>query len=425
MSDILIEANNICKIYDQDILLKRGTNFYALNNVNFILERGDFIAIMGPSGSGKSTLLNCLSSLDSITKGVILLKGKNMGSYSNEELSDFRYKQMGFIFQNHNLISTLSIFDNIASTLYLGGVPTKEIYARVLELAKQLNIEDILKKRPNECSGGQRQRAAICRAIVNKPEILICDEPTGNLDSKNSHEFLNMLVELNKQGTSIVLVTHDSMISSYAKKLMYLRDGQVHHIVTRKDNTQQVFFQQINAITNKDSLINLFGDASSDQQIPVEENELVENVDRNQEGSKYTVYAIFNDDPEELKKMKFNPTLTCNQEYCNYDRTQDKIYMKDIKKIEIKLFSKLKMMMIAEYHFYVSLKIHTEDGVYEYHLLNENNLTDFFSIFINAGIEIDDPMELIELFKKHSGDFNRLRFLQSRRKEYVKKYGME
>ncbi|WP_249029709.1 ABC transporter ATP-binding protein [Tannockella kyphosi] len=421
MSDILIEVSNVSKIYDQDILLKRGTNFYALNNVNFVLERGDFIAIMGPSGSGKSTLLNCMSSLDAITKGTIELKGKNLGAYSNQELSDFRYHDLGFIFQNHNLISTLSIFDNIASTLYLGGQDSKDIYKRVLEIAEQLDIMEILKKKPNECSGGQRQRAAIARGLINNPDILICDEPTGNLDSKNSHEFLKLLTDLNEKGTSIVLVTHDSMIASYAKKLVYLRDGQVHHIVERKDSSQDVFFQQINSITNKDSLVHLFGKS---EEVELR-SDLVTDVSVHGEGSRYDVYAIFNENPEELEKMKFQPCLQCNHEVFEYVRTGEKIYVKDIKKVELFMISKLVMMMIAEYHFYVLVKIHTESTVYDYRFLNENNLTEFFQILLDNNIEIDDPMELIDLFKKNSGDFRRLRYLQSKRKVFVDTYGMK
>ena len=209
MSDILITANNISKIYDQDILLKRGANFYALRNVDFILEEGDFISVMGPSGSGKSTLLNCLSTLDEVSSGAVKIFNRFVGEMNDAELSDYRNRYLGFIFQNHNLVPSLSVFDNIATPLILNEVSPQEIKERVNEIGERLNISHTLYKKPNECSGGERQRVAIARAIVTKPKIVVCDEPTGNLDSKNSHEVLEILRELNQQGTSIILVTHD------------------------------------------------------------------------------------------------------------------------------------------------------------------------------------------------------------------------
>lgn len=260
MSNILIEANNLAKIYDQDLYLKRGINFYAMHNVSLLVESGDFIAIMGPSGSGKSTLLNCISSLDKVTSGSIKLLGKEVSTMKENELSDFRRKYLGFIFQNHNLISSLSIYDNIASPLILNNYSITEIDNRIKEIAKQLKIEDILYKKPSECSGGQRQRAAIARAMVTKPKILICDEPTGNLDSENSYEVLTLLERLNKDGTAIILVTHDNMVASYAKKLMYLRDGTIHTVINRNDASQMDFYQAIIDITIKDSILKRFSE---------------------------------------------------------------------------------------------------------------------------------------------------------------------
>ena len=193
MSNILIEANNITKVYDPDIFLKRGKNIYALDNVNFVLDEGDFICIMGPSGSGKSTLLNCLSTLDKISSGSIRIMNKDISTLNKNELCQFRYEYLGFVFQDHNLISYLSVFDNIASPAMLAKENPKTLQNRVVEIARDLEIEDLLDKFPNECSGGECQRIAIARALINQPKILVCDEPTGNLDSKNSHIFLKML----------------------------------------------------------------------------------------------------------------------------------------------------------------------------------------------------------------------------------------
>lgn len=245
MSNIFIQAHNMTKIYDPDVFLKRGKNFYALNNVNFILEEGDFTCIMGPSGSGKSTLLNCLSTLDKVTSGHITFMGQDISTLNKDTLCDFRYQYLGFVFQNHNLISYLSIFDNIASPLLLASVKADVVKQRVLELAKDLEIEDLLDKFPNECSGGECQRVAIARALVNHPKILFCDEPTGNLDSKNSHRVLKILSELNKKGTSIILVTHDAMIASYAKNFMYLYDGGIQTVIHRNNVSQLDFLRRL------------------------------------------------------------------------------------------------------------------------------------------------------------------------------------
>lgn len=258
MSNILIEAYRISKIYDKDIYLKRGMNYYALSNVDFIVEEGDFIAVMGPSGSGKSTLLNCISSLDKVTSGRVSFLGELVSGMKDDDLSRFRRKYIGFIFQNHNLISSLSIMDNIATPLILAKNDIHDTYDRVNKIAKQLKIEHILQKKPFECSGGEKQRAAIARAIISNPKIIICDEPTGNLDSENSHEVLSLLSDLNKHGIAIVIVTHDSMIASYAKRFMYLRDGTIRHVINRNNASQEEFYDAIVKITTQDSLLKKF-----------------------------------------------------------------------------------------------------------------------------------------------------------------------
>lgn len=260
MLNILIEANNISRVYDADLFLKRGKNFYALDNVNFLLEEGDFTAIMGPSGSGKSTLLNCLSTLDKVTSGHILLEGVDMTTLNKDRLCEFRYKTLGFIFQDHNLIPYLTVFDNIATPALLGKQNPKELRQRVINLAQDLEISNLLDKYPHECSGGECQRVAIARALINNPKVIFCDEPTGNLDSKNSHKVLSILSKLNKQGTSIILVTHDPMIASYAKTLMYLYDGGIKTAIRRNDASQIEFFKTISEVTMEDSLLNEFKD---------------------------------------------------------------------------------------------------------------------------------------------------------------------
>ncbi|WP_294580978.1 ABC transporter ATP-binding protein [uncultured Thomasclavelia sp.] len=163
MSNILIEANNISKIYDPDIFFKRGTNFRALNMIDFTLKEHDFVAIMGPSGSGKSTLLNCLSTLDQVSSGVVKIGGENVLNLNDVKLSTFRYQHLGFVFQNHNLIDSLSIFDNIATPIMFTKTNPKEIIKRVQELAKTLNITHLLNRKPDECSGGEKQRCLIHR----------------------------------------------------------------------------------------------------------------------------------------------------------------------------------------------------------------------------------------------------------------------
>lgn len=258
MSNILIEAYKISKVYDEDLYLKRGYNFQALSNVDFIVEEGDFISVMGPSGSGKSTLLNCISSLDEVTTGRIYFLGELISGMKDNDLSEFRRKNIGFIFQNHNLISSLSILDNIAVPLILAKNDIDDTYDRINKIAKKLRIDHILQKKPFECSGGEKQRAAIARAVISNPKIIICDEPTGNLDSENSHEVLSLLSDLNKEGIAIVVVTHDSMIASYSKKFMYLRDGSIRTIINRNDASQEEFYNSIIKITTQDSLLKKF-----------------------------------------------------------------------------------------------------------------------------------------------------------------------
>ena len=228
MSDILITANNISKIYDQDILLKRGANFYALRNVDFILEEGDFISVMGPSGSGKSTLLNCLSTLDEVSSGAVKIFNRFVGEMNDAELSDYRNRYLGFIFQNHNLVPSLSVFDNIATPLILNEVSPQEIKERVNEIGERLNISHTLYKKPNECSGGERQRVAIARALCLGPEVMLFDEPTSALDPEMVIEVLEVMQELAKEGMTMVVVTHEmGFARTVGDRVIFLENGKI------------------------------------------------------------------------------------------------------------------------------------------------------------------------------------------------------
>lgn len=219
MSNI-IELKNIYKGYK---LNKEVVN--VINGVDVNIEDGEFIVLMGPSGSGKSTLMNIIGCLDNIDKGRYFLAGKNISAFSEEELSDVRNNKIGFIFQNFNLIADLTVLENISiPSLYAG----KEDKKRAAELAQRLGIGDRLEHYPNELSGGQRQRVAIARALMNRPEIILADEPTGNLDSRSAREVMEILKEMNqKENKTIILVTHDEFTASFAQRRINLKDGLV------------------------------------------------------------------------------------------------------------------------------------------------------------------------------------------------------
>lgn len=225
----------------------------ALSNVSLAVYEGDFICIMGPSGSGKSTLIQNLSTIDVPTKGRIKIQGKDVRTMSEGELGKFRYEHLGFIFQDFNLVESLTLFENIALPLTLAGAKKKEIEERVKTVAEQVDISQLLDKYPAHCSGGQCQRTAIARALVAKPKLIIADEPTGNLDSKNSHETLRILKELNqKEHVTILMVTHDSMIASYAKKMIFILDGKIHEELSRGDMSQKEFYLKIMEMNSRD-----------------------------------------------------------------------------------------------------------------------------------------------------------------------------
>ena len=249
MAEKLLEVNNIYKSYDGKTNILKG--------ISFELNKGDFIAVMGPSGAGKSTFLNCISTLDTPSDGSILIHQKNLLAMSNHEIADFRYKSLGFIFQNMNLLESMTVFDNIAIPLILDNVDEKIIEEKVFAISKQLNIAKLLDKHPCQCSGGEMQRIAIARAIINDPEIIIADEPTGNLDTANSKTIMNILYNLNQKGVSIILVTHDNVVASFSQKLLYLKDGRMVTMINRNNGSQKEYLNCINELTNKDSLLSV------------------------------------------------------------------------------------------------------------------------------------------------------------------------
>lgn len=246
----ILIAKNVTKIYGV------GTKnpYTALKDVSLEMEEGEFICVMGPSGAGKSTFINNLSTIDLPTKGFVYINGKEVRQMSEREIGRFRYENLGFIFQEFNLLDSLTIFENIAVPLTLAGKKKKDIQESVNQIAKKLGVEMILNKYPSECSGGQRQRAAICRALVTKPKLIVADEPTGNLDSKNSHELLSLFRDLNvNSSVSILMVTHDPKIASYSSKLLYIKDGVIDETIERQNMSQKEYFYKIVDINSTES----------------------------------------------------------------------------------------------------------------------------------------------------------------------------
>lgn len=225
-----------------------GSKVQALKNVNFTVESGEYVAIMGESGSGKTTLLNILAALDKPTGGTVLLGGKNLSEIPEETAAAFRRDNLGFVFQDFSLLDTFSLEDNICLPLVLAGKSRTEMRDRLSPLAYDLGIETLLKKYPYEVSGGQKQRAAVARALITRPQILLADEPTGALDSKNARALMEKLSGLNADaGTTILMVTHDCNAASYCKRILFIQDGVLFHELRRDvpDETQQAFYGRI------------------------------------------------------------------------------------------------------------------------------------------------------------------------------------
>ena len=238
----VLEAKNLTKIYGSK---NGGLTVKALDSFDITIEKGEFVGVMGPSGSGKTTLLNMLATIDVPSSGEILINGTNPANLNENELAVFRRRQLGFIFQDFNLLDTLSIKENIILPLVLDGTDVSEVEKRVSDMAKLLNISDILSKRTYEISGGQQQRTACARALIHNPSIIFADEPTGNLDSKASCDVMESLTNLNEKGkATILMVTHDPYAASFCHRIVMIKDGKFFNEIARGSN-RQAFFQQI------------------------------------------------------------------------------------------------------------------------------------------------------------------------------------
>lgn len=238
----ILEVKSLEKIYTTRF---GGNQVKALKNVNFSVEVGEYVAIMGESGSEKSTLLNILASLDSPTAGEVYLAGKPMSKITENELSAFRRDNLGFVFQDFNLLDTFSLKDNIFLPLVLSGKSHTEMQNRLTPIAKRLGITELLNKFPYEVSGGQKQRAAVARAIITNPKLILADEPTGALDSRSADSLLRVFSDLNSVGQTILMVTHSARAASRAGRVMFIKDGEVFHQIYRGNSSSEEMFRKI------------------------------------------------------------------------------------------------------------------------------------------------------------------------------------
>ena len=239
----ILQAVNIKKIYKSRL----GSNqIEALSNINFSVEAGEFVAIMGESGSGKSTMLNILAALDTPTSGEVFLDGVNFSNIKEKERAAFRRNNLGFVFQDFNLLDTFTLEDNILLPLVLSQTKYDEMQKRIKPIAKSLGIDSLLKKYPYEVSGGQKQRAAVARALITNPKLLLADEPTGALDSKASVKLLDQFEEINREGQTILMVTHSVKAASHASRVLFIKDGVVYHQIYKGDSTKEEMYKKIN-----------------------------------------------------------------------------------------------------------------------------------------------------------------------------------
>ncbi len=241
----VVEVRNVGKRYGIEGRKRDGSVTQALDHVSFAVAAGEFTGIMGPSGSGKSTLLNCLATIDAPTSGSIHIGGRDVGSLVGKELARFRREELGFIFQDSNLLDTLTAYENIALALTIRKTPAREIDARVQEAASTLGISDVLQKHPYQMSGGQKQRVAAARATVGRPRLVLADEPTGALDSKSAKQLLESLAYLNSRGSTILMVTHDSFSASYCNRIIFIKDGGLYGELRRSGADRGVFYRKI------------------------------------------------------------------------------------------------------------------------------------------------------------------------------------
>ncbi|MBC2399255.1 ABC transporter ATP-binding protein [Clostridium tetanomorphum] len=235
----ILQVKNLSKVYGKRIM------FSALDNISFTIEEGEFVGIMGPSGSGKTTLLNMISTVDKPTSGEIKIKDKNLLSLRGDDLALFRRRELGFVFQDFNLLDTLTVGENIVLPLTLDGVPVKHQDNELSRISKILGIEKIINKRTFEISGGQCQRVAIARALIHNPTLLLADEPTGNLDSKSAKTVMELFEKINKEEkATTMMVTHDPLSASYCNRILFIKDGSIYNEIYKGDSRQQ-FYQEI------------------------------------------------------------------------------------------------------------------------------------------------------------------------------------
>lgn len=239
--DNILKIEKIEKYYGN-----RSSLTKAINNISFEVDKGEFVAIMGASGSGKTTLLNCISTIDKVTSGHIYVSGEDITKFKGNKLNKFRREELGFIFQDFNLLDTLTAYENIALALSIQNIPVREIEKRVEKVSRDLNIKDILNKYPYQMSGGQKQRVASARAIITDPKLILADEPTGALDSKSAKMLLERLNYLNAElKATIMMVTHDAFTASYATRVIFIKDGKIFNEIHRGDASRKKFFDKI------------------------------------------------------------------------------------------------------------------------------------------------------------------------------------
>lgn len=238
----ILEVTGLRKVYTTRF---GGNKVEALRNVNFTVEDGEYVAVMGESGSGKTTLLNILAALDKPTAGRVVLDGQELGSVPESRIAAFRRDNLGFVFQEFNLLDTFTLEDNIFLPLVLAGVSVQEMRSRLGRVAEQLGIGELLKKYPYEVSGGQKQRAAVARAIITNPKLVLADEPTGALDSRSTDELLRVFGKINETGRTIVMVTHSVKAASHASRVLFIRDGEIFHQLYRGEQRNEQFYQKI------------------------------------------------------------------------------------------------------------------------------------------------------------------------------------
>ncbi len=240
----LLEVQHLKKVYQS----RGGVGYEALSDVHFSVKKGEFIAIMGESGSGKTTLLNILATLDRPTEGAVYLEGKNLNEIPEKEIAAFRRDNLGFVFQDFNLLDTFHNQDNIFLPLVLSGYKYPEMKQRIDHLAPMLGISNLLKKYPYEVSGGQRQRVAVARALITNANLLLADEPTGALDSKSSEQLMELFKTIHEQGQTILMVTHSTKAAAYASRVLFIRDGRVFHELYKGENTLSQFMEKISEV---------------------------------------------------------------------------------------------------------------------------------------------------------------------------------